>query len=183
MELGTFLKSLHSIELPADLRDILPLGDENGVRGSFKDCFHRIWERFDNVVSLKLIPDEKAIGRLLEQANVVAPCDPAHECLIHGDLYFPHLLLEGGQLSGVIDWGDVHIGDPAMDLAIAFQYFPASARPQFFESYGSSSDDMLLRARLWATYSSVTLIWYGHHNNKQDLIERGFLGCKHVLDM
>ncbi len=181
-ELGSFVKSLHCIELPVDLRNILPLGDENGARGSFKDCFHRIWEIFDNVVSLKLIPDEKAIGHLLEQANVVATCDKAHECVVHGDLYFAHLLLEDGQLSGVIDWGDMHIGDPANDLAIAFQYFPASARPSFFQWYGPSSNDLLLRARLWAAYSSVILIWYGHHNNKQDLVERGLLGCKNVLE-
>ena len=63
-----------------------------------------------------------------------------------------------------------------------FQYFPAATRPELFQSYGSSSDDRLLRARLWATYSSVTLIWYGHHNNKRDLVERGLLGCKNVLE-
>ena len=39
----------------------------------------------------------------------------------HGDLYVRHLLVdEGRALSGVIDWGDVHAGETADDLSIAF---------------------------------------------------------------
>ncbi len=42
-------------------------------------------------------------------------------CLMHGDLYARHLLLdESFQLSRVIDWGDLHAGDGAVDLAVAW---------------------------------------------------------------
>src|SRR5262249_54101918 len=41
--------------------------------------------------------------------------------IVHGDLYARHLLLEeDGSLSGIIDWGDLHEGDPAVDLAVAW---------------------------------------------------------------
>ncbi|MFC6847283.1 phosphotransferase [Streptomyces caelestis] len=41
------------------------------------------------------------------------------EALVHGDLGPGHLLAQDGALTGVIDFGDAHIGDPAVDLAWA----------------------------------------------------------------
>ena len=36
---------------------------------------------------------------------------------VHGDLYSRHLLVDdAGRPCGVIDWGDCHVGDPAVDL-------------------------------------------------------------------
>jgi hypothetical protein len=35
---------------------------------------------------------------------------------------------DDGQLAGVIDPGDVPLGDPAVDLAIAFTFLPPDAR-------------------------------------------------------
>ena len=37
--------------------------------------------------------------------------------LIHADLYPEHLLVRDGRLAGVIDWGDMRLGDPALDYA------------------------------------------------------------------
>jgi aminoglycoside phosphotransferase (APT) family kinase protein len=37
--------------------------------------------------------------------------------LIHADLGPEHMLCRDGELVGVIDWGDVRIGDPALDYA------------------------------------------------------------------
>ncbi len=36
---------------------------------------------------------------------------------IHGDLSADHVLIRNGRLSGVIDWGDACLGDPALDFA------------------------------------------------------------------
>lgn len=45
--------------------------------------------------------------------------------LIHGDLAGEHLLCDPGRgiLSGVIDWGDLAIGDPALDLVGLYNQF------------------------------------------------------------
>ena len=37
--------------------------------------------------------------------------------LIHGDLGPQHILVVGGRVTGIIDWGDCGVGDPALDLA------------------------------------------------------------------
>jgi aminoglycoside phosphotransferase (APT) family kinase protein len=37
--------------------------------------------------------------------------------LVHADLTPPHLLVHDGVLAGVIDWGDMRVGDPALDYS------------------------------------------------------------------
>ena len=75
-----------------------------------------------------------AAGALAEQAMRLAeelaetPRHSGRPCWVHGDLYARHLLLDETRLpSGVIDWGDVHLGDPALDLSVAISFLPPAA--------------------------------------------------------
>ena len=56
--------------------------------------------------------------------------------LVHGDLHLRHVLVESGALSGVIDWGDACLGDPSIDLQIAWSLLPPEARASLFGEYG-----------------------------------------------
>ena len=57
--------------------------------------------------------------------------------LVHGDLYVRHLIVgDDARLLGIIDWGDLHLGDRASDLAIVFTVLPPAARAHFFATYG-----------------------------------------------
>jgi len=47
---------------------------------------------------------------------------------IHGDLHPGNLLLSGGRLAAVLDFGDLAAGDPATDLSAAWMWLPPSAR-------------------------------------------------------
>ncbi|MGH6806981.1 MAG: aminoglycoside phosphotransferase family protein [Ensifer adhaerens] len=49
----------------------------------------------------------------------------------HGDISWGNLLVEGGRLSAVIDFGTSGIGDPACDLAIAWTLFHGQSREAF----------------------------------------------------
>jgi len=73
---------------------------------------------------------------------------------IHGDLHPRNLLISGGRLSAVIDFGDLTAGDPATDLAVAWMLLPPSARSLFLTSardhFNEPNDDMWMRARGWA---------------------------------
>ena len=67
------------------------------------------------------------IGELLRALHTI-PVTVAMRSVCPGDLYVRHLLLnELCELTGVIDWGDVHLGDPAVDLMIAYSFLPLSA--------------------------------------------------------
>jgi aminoglycoside phosphotransferase (APT) family kinase protein len=61
----------------------------------------------------------------------------------------------------VIDWGDVHLGDPALDLSLAFSFLPPAARGAFREAYGAIDDATWDRARFRALHYGVLLTHYG----------------------
>ncbi len=80
--------------------------------------------------------------------------------LVHGDLYVRHLLLDGGAPSGLIDFGDVHLGDPALDLAIGWLLLPPSAHPAFHSAYGGVDPHAWARARFRAVHHTVAVWQY-----------------------
>ncbi len=83
-------------------------------------------------------------------------------CWVHGDLYARHLLVDRDyRLCGVIDWGDVHIGDPALDISIAISFLSPSARALFQEAYGPIDAATWDRARFKAIHYGPPLIEYG----------------------
>jgi aminoglycoside phosphotransferase (APT) family kinase protein len=90
------------------------------------------------------------------------------EALVHGDLHVRNLLVDAqGCVSGIIDWGDTHIGHPAVDLSIVYSFFPPSGRKRFFEYYGEVDVATQKLARFKAVYTSVLLLLYAH--DRKDL--------------
>lgn len=67
----------------------------------------------------------------------------------HGDFHTGNLLMAGGRLSAVIDFGGLGLGDPACDLTIAFTLMTARTRAIFRESLGVD-DATWARGRGWA---------------------------------
>ncbi|MEW1748609.1 aminoglycoside phosphotransferase family protein [Streptomyces angustmyceticus] len=55
---------------------------------------------------------------------------------LHGDLMPGNLLVDGGRLASVIDFGCMGVGDPACDLFPAWNLLPAHARQVFREALG-----------------------------------------------
>jgi aminoglycoside phosphotransferase (APT) family kinase protein len=81
---------------------------------------------------------------------------------VHGDLHPRHVIVgPRGELAGVIDWGDSHAGDPALDLAIAFTFLPRDARETFRVAYGAVDDASWDRARFRALHYGAHLTRYG----------------------
>ncbi|MEM8730953.1 MAG: aminoglycoside phosphotransferase family protein [Pseudomonadota bacterium] len=80
---------------------------------------------------------------------------------LHGDLAPSNLLGQEGHLSGVIDFGLMARGDPAVDLMPGWTVFDGAARTAFFAATGHDGDT-LQRARGWALYNAViNLSYYG----------------------
>jgi len=76
----------------------------------------------------------------------------------HGDLAAENLLVRNGRLAAVLDFGSLSIGDPAVDLAVAWEVLDPPSREIFRRKLGVD-DATWLRGRAWAL--SITLmIWY-----------------------
>ena len=96
---------------------------------------------------------------ILVNAEQLQPKD-RKQCLVHGDLYAKHLLVQPdkqGQLemSGIIDWGDVHFGEPSGDLASVFSLFAAPQRVELFSAYGPVDGQAAVLAQLRALNHSL----------------------------
>lgn len=76
----------------------------------------------------------------------------------HGDLAAENLLLRHGALAGVLDFGCLSVGDPTVDLAVAWEILDAPSRELFRRQLGVG-DATWLRGRAWAL-SIALMIWY-----------------------
>jgi aminoglycoside phosphotransferase (APT) family kinase protein len=160
--LGAFLAALHALD-PAPLD--LP-GDDFG-RVDIARHRARLAERLDALAARGLVADAHAWDAELDAAPARGP----RSFVVHGDLYARHLLLDGDSaLAGVIDWGDVHIGDPSCDLAIAHAFLPAAAHAAFRRAYGPIDPDTWRLARLRALVHAAAELIYALDIEDQDIL-------------
>jgi aminoglycoside phosphotransferase (APT) family kinase protein len=73
---------------------------------------------------------------------------------IHGDFAIGNILMDGGKLSAVIDFGGAAVGDPACDLVIAWTYLSGKSRETFISKMDMAPDTWL-RARAWALWKAT----------------------------
>jgi aminoglycoside phosphotransferase (APT) family kinase protein len=70
---------------------------------------------------------------------------------VHGDVSAGNLLVQAGRLSAVIDFGQLGVGDPACDLAIAWTFFDGASRQAFCDAL-PLDDATWARGRGWALW-------------------------------
>lgn len=151
--LARFVRALHSLR-PADA-PARPPHDWLGRMDAAKRT-PLAQERLATLRRDGVLPEDAAarLSRLLDE-----PWQPlAREefVLVHADLHGSNLLVGAdGALAGVIDWVDLHEGDPAADLATAFEVLPPRAREGFFRDYGDIDAPAFVRAR-WRAITHMT---------------------------
>jgi aminoglycoside phosphotransferase (APT) family kinase protein len=175
--IARFLAALHSIQAEEAIRW--------GARPDSLarlDVSHRaplLRQRLEGIVGLGLVDNEKALLEVIELA--VGGRSSKTTTIVHGDLYTRHLLVdENKQLSGVIDWGDLHLGDPAIDLSIAYGFLPPSAREIFQRAYGPIDDGTWRLARFKALQTAVAVVAYGHDVADADLLREGQIALRYI---
>lgn len=145
--LALFLRALHSTMPPIDR----PPGDV--FRKA--DVAHRVGWLREELAGHEAHLD---VGAVLARAEELAVASAPSRALrwVHGDLYPRHLVVRDRALAGVIDWGDVHLGDPAIDLSVVFGWLPTDAQERFFDVYGELEPATRARARFRAlTYGAI----------------------------
>jgi aminoglycoside phosphotransferase (APT) family kinase protein len=154
--LGRFLRTLHAI--PADeVRGWQTPLDTLG-RLAMPGRTDQARKYLADAETAGLIRDASQWESILLEAEEETGTEDRSLCLVHGDLHSKHILIEAGQLSGVIDWGDVHLGDPAADVAFALSFFEGTARQSFFEAYGTVSEQTLRLARMRVVNHSAACV-------------------------
>ena len=97
---------------------------------------------------------------------LAAPAWDGPPAWIHTDLLRPNLLVSGGRLSAVIDWGGTGIGDPAADVVPAWSVFGAAGRAAF-RAVLDVDDGTWHRARGYALHQAALIIPYYAETNPE----------------
>jgi aminoglycoside phosphotransferase (APT) family kinase protein len=101
----------------------------------------------------------------------------------HGDLHVRHLLVDSrGAATGVIDWGDLCLADPAVDLSIAYLGFAGQARADLLSSYGRPvTARRELAARTCALSLGVSLAEYAADEERAVLLQESLAGLHRAV--
>jgi aminoglycoside phosphotransferase (APT) family kinase protein len=145
-DLAAFVRALHAVQ-PADgppktgTTRGTPLARlDEGVRRSLASS-----------VGLRDMADD--VLAVWEDAVSAPPYD-GPPVWLHGDLMSGNLLVRGGRLTAVIDWGALGVGDPAPDLCPAWWLFDGETRATWRRATGYD-DDTWRRARGWIVAPAV----------------------------
>ncbi|MGP7819802.1 phosphotransferase [Niallia sp. 01092] len=172
--LALFLKDLHQTSL-SKIKQI-PVPYDEFFR---LDIGKRKVKLLENILILQSNDNIELYKRAEKYALSLQPIQLEKiEVLTHGDLHIRNMIVdEKGQLAGVIDWGDSHIGHPAVDLSIIFSMLPSASRPEFFQIYGEVNEATIQLAQFKAVYTTVVLLSYALDKEDADL----YLDAKNSL--
>ena len=113
-QVGAFLTTLHSIS-PDTLGGLdLPLFPPS------PDALDALWRRTAGYMETHVAPDEfRHIRAWWEELRRDEQLQAYHPTLVHGDLWYENILFDPQeqQIVGVIDFENLSLGDPAIDIA------------------------------------------------------------------
>lgn len=107
-----------------------------------------------------------ALGPELDSARVLsrwgelagAPLWEGPPVWVHGDLHPANILVADGELSAVIDWGDLSAGDPAVDFVMGWMALTPGERAILRAAAGDVDNATWERARGWALVMALALL-------------------------
>jgi aminoglycoside phosphotransferase (APT) family kinase protein len=179
-KLGAFLRTLHAQQTRAAVEVDLPVDPLQ--RAWPRARAQNIGEQLDRLVADETWTGDPAVQSLLAQAEQLET--PAGDpVLVHGDLHVRHLLVnDAGGAADVIDWGDVCMADPAVDLALAYAAFTGAARAALLSAYGPIDAERELRARALAIRLSALLAGYAAAVDRPALLIESLAGLRRAVE-
>lgn len=109
---------------------------------------------------------------------------PVHEgpgMVVHGDINRGNLVLDrNARIAGLLDWGGMAAGDPAVDLMAAWTVLDAPGRAALFRQL-APEEAIWRRARGWAL-SVAALQWPYYHASNPALAGRALVVLRSVLE-
>jgi macrolide phosphotransferase len=125
-----------------------------GLRFHKPDEAPRWWsERMDFVRDLLNVPDP--VWRRWQAWVHDRTYWPEYAVLVHGDLHPAHILIdEHGGVTGLLDWTEAHVGDPAIDFVLQFATLGHEALSKLLDDYRVAG------ARVWSrAHDHIVEMW------------------------
>lgn len=172
-DLGQFLTELHSF--PTDLTSklgVLCAGAETWRTG-----YEKFYERIRREVLPLLTADERSSvqSRFEAYLNEAANFD-CRPVMTHADLGAEHILCDPvqGRITGIIDWGDTQIGDPALDFTGLYFDLGGDFTRQVLERYdGDVGETFWERVSFYAWLIPFYEVLYGLEIEDRERLSNG----------
>jgi aminoglycoside phosphotransferase (APT) family kinase protein len=153
--LAGFLQALH-VKAPAGA----PAARDRGAHP--RDCTGGFENFFQAVAPDGIAADVRAVW----DDAVAAHAWEGPPVWVHGDLHPANVVVSGGTLSGIVDFGALFAGDPAWDLAAAWVLLPAGTASRFFDMYARADEAAIRRTRGLAALKSLFLMRMGQNGDR-----------------
>ncbi|MGG0263155.1 aminoglycoside phosphotransferase family protein [Bacillus mycoides] len=181
-QLATFLATLHSI--PLKRTETLGFPIEKTLT-YWKELQTKLNQYFTNsLTSLQ----KSALNRLFENFFTCITKSTFQNAIIHADFTHHHILFNNlhKNISGVIDFGDAQIGDPAFDFAGLYYDFGREFTTSVSEQYSAliSHRDPLLIHRITTFYQYSPLLHnliYNIETNNEIILKKNEEQLKAIL--
>lgn len=125
-------------------------GEHNFYRGGSLSIYSEQVHQALNILSARI--DTVRASEIWEKA--IASVWEKPPIWVHGDIAPGNLLIHDDELSAVIDFGCMCVGDPACDLAIAWTFFDENSRCQF-KKILQVDEATWLRGQAWALWKAL----------------------------
>jgi aminoglycoside phosphotransferase (APT) family kinase protein len=174
--LGRFLSALH--EFPVErARELGAPSHDHGWRERYESFARGLLGRVGSMLGDDRDRADTMLSDFLD--------DPSNfeftPRLIHADLGPAHILAREDELTGVIDWSDARIGDPALDLAWALHATPPAFARAVLAGYGSDDGSLAERALFFHRLGPWYELHYGVHFHQPAYVESGLAGVRSRL--
>ena len=172
-ELCRFLSALHAFPVAAARRLGVP---DQGIDPLIEECRAEALEDFRFVREVARDQPLDSWQAWLSGGPHGDSARPASRVLVHNDLAAEHVLCdpETGKLTGVIDWSDMALGDPAADFAGLFHWGGDPFVNAVLAHYDRQVDaHCLARARFMAACRGVGDVVFGLEMNRREYITGG----------
>lgn len=178
-ELASFLTALHTFPRSEAVRAGLP----DVTSADWLEQQRELARRCERQVMPLLEELEERRARALF-ADFLAGWDSSREpTLVHADLGPAHILRRGTSISGVIDWSDARLGDPALDFAWLLHGVCERFAGVLLDTYAGTHTDAAFRSRalFYHRLGPWHEVLYGLERGRSDLVASGLAGVRRRL--
>jgi aminoglycoside phosphotransferase (APT) family kinase protein len=168
---GEFLVALQGIDTTGGP----PPGQHNFWRGGSLTVYDG--ETWEAIAALKGKIDTGLAAEIWQAA--LAAIWEGTPVWFHGDVAWGNLLVDGGKLCAVIDFGTSGVGDPSCDLAIAWTLFKGESRKAFRTAL-PLDDATWARGRGWTLWKAL-IVYAGQAGTNPHEAEKSRLVLEEVM--
>jgi aminoglycoside 2''-phosphotransferase len=172
-QLGRAIAELHRFPAVQAAKAGVPGGDGQHWRAEYRELYERIQTRVFPLLSAAARARCAAQFEAFLQNEAYFRFRPT---LIHRDLNAEHILVDPARnaVSGIIDWGDAAIGDPAIDFTGLYAELDREFMDQVLAHYDAAGDHTLReRALFYAFVMPFHAILFGQSTGSQRHIDQG----------